>query len=147
MQADISSIKGMMTKMIQAIKKMFSSTPSGSASILTATQPELLEKSIATDDIEPPIKLITASSEVRPDLDELVKVPYEIHGKLYDLTNDEIQEHLDREEKIKKAAEEAKLLAMSKHELIKVVHKEALNIRIDLKVLASEKGGQEFKKI
>ncbi|GJR00805.1 hypothetical protein Tco_0523789 [Tanacetum coccineum] len=235
MQVDISSIKGMTTKMIQTFKKMISSTPSGSASIPTATQPKvhasvggnlekqvvvwqkppsytegelllteevparvvpistvipltrpdpelemmsslsiirltdtLLEvpvhkpitqaiglviditppeqpkspqvalravrgKGIATDDIEPPIKLITASSEVRPEPNEPVKVPYEIHGKLYDLTNDEIQEHLDREEKIKKASEEAKLLAMSKHELIKVVHKEALNIRIDLK--------------
>ncbi|GJY86952.1 hypothetical protein Tco_0500978 [Tanacetum coccineum] len=36
---------------------------------------------------------------------------------------------------------------MSKPELIKVVHEEASNIRIDPKVLASEKGGQEFKKI
>ncbi|GJT48487.1 hypothetical protein Tco_0974644 [Tanacetum coccineum] len=39
----------------------------------------------------------------------------------------------DPNEPIKKAAEEARLLAMSKPELIKVVHKEALNIRIDPK--------------
>nr|GEV06171.1 hypothetical protein [Tanacetum cinerariifolium] len=43
--------------------------------------------------------------------------------------------------------EEAKLLAMSKLKLIKVVHEEASNVGIDLKVLASAKGGQEFKKI
>ncbi|GJR04624.1 hypothetical protein Tco_0790244 [Tanacetum coccineum] len=55
--------------------------------------------------------------------------------------------HLDKEEKIKKATEEAKLLAMDKPELIKVVHEEASKVRIDPKILESAKGGQEFKKI
>ncbi|GJS95878.1 hypothetical protein Tco_0802846 [Tanacetum coccineum] len=41
MQADISLIKRMMTEMLQAFKGMYSSTPSGSASIPTATQPEV----------------------------------------------------------------------------------------------------------
>ncbi|GKA27760.1 hypothetical protein Tco_0713928 [Tanacetum coccineum] len=91
--------------------------------------------------------LVKASIVVRPDPDELIRVPYEIHGKMCQLTNDEIQTHLDKEEKIKKAAEEAKLLAMIKPELIKVVHEEASNVEIDPKVLASAKGGQEFKKI
>ncbi|GJY87767.1 hypothetical protein Tco_0502395 [Tanacetum coccineum] len=76
-------------------------------------------KGISTDDVESPKKIVKALRKVCPGPDEPVRVPYEIHRKLYHLTNDEIQEHLDKEEKIKKAAEEAKLLAMSKPELIK----------------------------
>ncbi|GJY05238.1 hypothetical protein Tco_0371178 [Tanacetum coccineum] len=100
-------------------------------------------KGMATNDVESPINLVKASSKVCPDPNEPVRVPYEIHGKLYHLTNDEIQEHLDKEEKIMKAAKEAKLLA----ELIKVVHEEASKAGIDPKILKSVKGGQEFKKI
>nr|GEU79080.1 hypothetical protein [Tanacetum cinerariifolium] len=48
-------------------------------------------------------KMVKALSKVRPDPDEPVRVLYEIHGKLYHLTYDEIQEHLDKEEKMKKA--------------------------------------------
>ncbi|GKA90330.1 hypothetical protein Tco_0812200 [Tanacetum coccineum] len=104
-------------------------------------------KGIAIDDTESPKELFKASIDVRPGPDEPIRVPYEIHGKIYQLTNDEIQAHLYKEEKIKKAVEEAKLLAMSKPEIIKVVHEEASNVGIDPKVLASAKGGQEFKKI
>ncbi|GJX94704.1 hypothetical protein Tco_0349290 [Tanacetum coccineum] len=46
---------------------------------------------------------------------------------------------------IKKAVKEAKLLEMSKLELIKVVHEEAEKAGIDPKILASAKGGKEFK--
>ncbi|GJY93864.1 hypothetical protein Tco_0509646 [Tanacetum coccineum] len=196
-EAGISSIKGMVTKMLHAFKGMSSSTLSGNASIPTATQPKVHAsvkggwgefgeasfskpeskiigssygpviditlpeqpksppvapkankgKGIATDDIESPKMLVKASNVVRPDPDELIRVPYEIHGRMCQLTNDEIQAHLDKEEKIKKVVEEAKLLTMSKPELIKVVHEEASNVEIDPKVLASAKGGQEFKKI
>ncbi|GJU50444.1 hypothetical protein Tco_1219999, partial [Tanacetum coccineum] len=41
MQANISSIKGMMIKMLQAFNGMSSSTPAGSASILITTQPKV----------------------------------------------------------------------------------------------------------
>ncbi|GJW54401.1 hypothetical protein Tco_0098486 [Tanacetum coccineum] len=76
-------------------------------------------KGIATDETEEPtMKLVHASREVRQDPDEPIRVLYKIHGKIYQLTNNEIQAHLDKEEKIKKAAEEAKLLAMTKSELI-----------------------------
>ncbi|GKC07049.1 hypothetical protein Tco_0998659 [Tanacetum coccineum] len=71
-------------------------------------------KGIFTDDTESLKKLVKASTVVHPDLDEADRVPYEIHRKLYHLTNDEIQDHLDKEEKIKKVTEEAKLLEMSK---------------------------------
>ncbi|GJW45208.1 hypothetical protein Tco_0074007 [Tanacetum coccineum] len=105
-------------------------------------------KGIATDRTEEPTKkLVPASKEVRQDPYEPTRVPYEIHGKIYQLTNDEIQAHLDKEEMIKKAVREARLLAMSKPELIKVVHEEASNVGINPKVLASAKGGQEFKLI
>ncbi|GJR56559.1 retrotransposon protein, putative, ty1-copia subclass [Tanacetum coccineum] len=104
-------------------------------------------KGIASDDVESPKKLVKASSKVRHDLHEPVRIPYEIHGELYHLTNDEIQEHLEKEEKMKKAVEEAKLLAMSKPELIKVVNEETSKAGINHKFLKSEKGGQEFKKI
>ncbi|GJY55314.1 hypothetical protein Tco_0454429 [Tanacetum coccineum] len=104
-------------------------------------------KGIATNDVESPKKLVKDSSKVYPEPNEPVRVPYEIHGKLYHLTNDGIQEHLDKEEKIKKAVKEAKQLAMSKPELITVVHEEASKAAIDPKILKSAKGGQEFKKI
>nr|GFA06238.1 hypothetical protein [Tanacetum cinerariifolium] len=75
---------------------------------------------IATNDDEPPKKLIKASN---------------------------VMQYLNKEEDIKKATEEAKLLEMTKSELIKVVHEEAEKAGIDLKTLKSSKGGQEFKKI
>ncbi|GJS44388.1 hypothetical protein Tco_0569431 [Tanacetum coccineum] len=55
--------------------------------------------------------------------------------------------HLDKEEKIKKVVEEAKLLAMTKSKLIKVIHEEASKAGIDPKVLESAKGGQDFQNI
>ncbi|GJZ15259.1 hypothetical protein Tco_0550936 [Tanacetum coccineum] len=82
-------------------------------------------KRIATDDSEEPTKkLAPASRRVRQDPDEPIRIPYEIHGNIYNLTNDEIQEYLNKEEEIKKKANEAKLLAMT-----------------------NAKGGEQFKKI
>ncbi|GJV60188.1 retrotransposon protein, putative, ty1-copia subclass [Tanacetum coccineum] len=65
-----------------------------------------------------------ASKEVRPDPDAPILVPYEINGKNFQLTDEQIQAHLDKEEKIKKAAEEAKMLEMTKTEVIKAEHPE-----------------------
>nr|GEW00311.1 hypothetical protein [Tanacetum cinerariifolium] len=89
----------------------------------------------------------TASRSVCQDLDEPIRIPYEIHGKIYNLANDEIQEYLNKEKEIKKKAEEAKLLEMSKSKPIKVVQEEAAKAGVDPKILASAKGSQEFKKI
>nr|GEX37474.1 hypothetical protein [Tanacetum cinerariifolium] len=70
----------------------------------------------ATNETEELIKkLVPASREVRQDPNEPVRVPYMINGKMYQLTNDEIQEHLNKEEMIKKKAEEAKLPEMTKY--------------------------------
>ncbi|GKE39860.1 hypothetical protein Tco_1463265, partial [Tanacetum coccineum] len=105
-------------------------------------------KGIATKETdESTKKLVPVSREVRQDPNEPIRVPYEIHGKVYQLTNDEIQAHMDKEEKIKKSTEKAKLLAMNKLELIKVVQEEANKVGVDPKILASIKGGQEFKEI
>nr|GEV92906.1 hypothetical protein [Tanacetum cinerariifolium] len=128
--------------------------------INNANFPELLAKlegfqssfntlSIATkEQLEPSSKkLMPASREVRHNLDEHIRVPYDIHGKIYQLTNDEIQAHLDKEKEIKKKAKEPRLLAMTKFEIIKVVHKDAEKARINLKIVLSAKRGEEFKKI
>ncbi|GKE59610.1 hypothetical protein Tco_1498795, partial [Tanacetum coccineum] len=99
-------------------------------------------KGIATKETkEPTIKHVPALREVHQDPDEPISVPYEIYRKVYQLTNDEIQAHMDKEKQIKKAANEAKLLVMSKPELIKVVQEEATKAGFDPKILASAKGG------
>ncbi|GKA53887.1 hypothetical protein Tco_0747202 [Tanacetum coccineum] len=87
------------------------------------------------------------SLEVRPTPDAPILVPYEINGKNFQLTKEQIQAHMDKEERIKKKAEEAKLLVMTKSELIKVVHEEAEKVRIDPKTIKSAKGGEQSKKI
>nr|GEW16143.1 hypothetical protein [Tanacetum cinerariifolium] len=55
------------------------------------------------------------------DPDAPVLMPFKINGKLYHLTNKEIHAHMELEEQKKKVDQEAKLLALSKSELIKVV--------------------------
>ncbi|GKF28589.1 hypothetical protein Tco_0094931 [Tanacetum coccineum] len=63
-------------------------------------------------------KLVPASTIVRPDPDEEVKVPYMINGKIYYLTNIEMQAYMDKEEKLRKAAEEVRLLAIDVYFLL-----------------------------
>ncbi|GJX93376.1 hypothetical protein Tco_0347962 [Tanacetum coccineum] len=96
---------------------------------------------------EPTKKLVPASRKVCPNPDALIFVPYEINGKLFQLTEEQIQSHLEKEEMIKKAAEEAKLLEMTKSELIKVIHAKRFKDGIDPMFIESSKGGKEFKKI
>ncbi|GJY60714.1 hypothetical protein Tco_0461371 [Tanacetum coccineum] len=83
-------------------------------------------KGIATEsDDDPSKKLVKASSIVRPDPDEPVR---------------------DKEEQIKKAEEEARLLAITKPEVIKVVQEEAEKIGLDPKAIKGAKAGEMFKK-
>ncbi|GJW39954.1 hypothetical protein Tco_0065799 [Tanacetum coccineum] len=104
-------------------------------------------KAIVTDDQpEDQRKLVPASKEVRPDLDAPILVPYEINGLNFQLTNEQIQAPLDKEEKIKKAAEEAKMFEMTKTKVIKVVPEEAEKIGLDPKKIISAKAGEKFKK-
>ncbi|GKA18768.1 hypothetical protein Tco_0698683 [Tanacetum coccineum] len=95
---------------------------------------------------EPRPKLVKASSVVRPDPDAPILVPYMINGKLFYLTEEQIQAHLDKEDQIKKAEEEAKRLANTKSKVIKIVQEEAKKIRIDPKKVISAKAGEKFKK-
>ncbi|GKC98023.1 hypothetical protein Tco_1168298 [Tanacetum coccineum] len=114
--------KGWSLRFYKHLKECFPLPPSGSASILTALQPKVhasvrgenLEKQslkegkgIATEEqLEPSLKkLVLVSREVCQDPDEPIRVLYDIRGKIYQLTNDEIQAHLDKEEDIKKKAE------------------------------------------
>ncbi|GJW32660.1 hypothetical protein Tco_0052692 [Tanacetum coccineum] len=53
---------------------------------------------------------------------------------------------MDKEELIKKAEEEARLLAISKPEVIKVVQEEAKKIGPDPRKITSAKAGEKFKK-
>ncbi|GKF10562.1 hypothetical protein Tco_0048488, partial [Tanacetum coccineum] len=95
-------------------------------------------KGKVTDADESPPKLVKALTKVCPNPDAPMLVPYEIHGKMYQLAEEQIQAQLYKEEKLEKAAREVRL---SKPELIKVVHEEATKLGVDLKVLSSEKGG------
>ncbi|GJW09630.1 hypothetical protein Tco_1575457 [Tanacetum coccineum] len=104
-------------------------------------------KGIATkSDKDPSKRLVPALTIIRPDPDEQVRVEFMINGKKTYLTKQEIQEYLDKDEKMKKAVKEEKLLAMSRPEVIKVVHEEAKKLGTDLKEAISTKAGETFKK-
>ncbi|GJU91791.1 hypothetical protein Tco_1304214 [Tanacetum coccineum] len=103
-------------------------------------------KKIVTYDVESQVKLVPASRVVREDLDVPIRVPYMINGKVHYLTNDEIIKHLEKDELIKKAAEQERLLAITKLEVVKVVRKEAEKIRIDSERITSANQGEKFKK-
>ncbi|GJZ13903.1 hypothetical protein Tco_0549133 [Tanacetum coccineum] len=91
-------------------------------------------------------KLVLASNIIHPDPDELVRVEFMINGKIVYLTEQEIQEYWDKEEKMKKAAKEAKLIHMSRPKVIKVVREESKKLGIDPKEAISTKAGETFKK-
>jgi hypothetical protein len=74
-------------------------------------------KSIATTS-EPEPVLKPASTMVRYDPDEPIRVPFEINGKIHHLTNAEIQAHMERVEILQTVAGEER---MSKPALIKIV--------------------------
>ncbi|GJW39322.1 hypothetical protein Tco_0065167 [Tanacetum coccineum] len=94
--------------------------------ILEIHVPKRERKAIATDD-QPEVetKLVPASKEVRPDPDAPILMPYEINGKNFQLIEEQIQAHMDKEEQIKKAVEEAKMFEMTKTvERLKKIPKE-----------------------
>ncbi|GKE75409.1 hypothetical protein Tco_1537450, partial [Tanacetum coccineum] len=95
-------------------------------SMMTEMYAAFQGKGIATEsDDDPSKKLVKASSIVRPDPDEPVR---------------------DKEEQIKKAEEEAMLLAITNPEVIKVVQEEAEKIGLDPKAIKGAKAGEMFKK-
>ncbi|GKA68862.1 hypothetical protein Tco_0768779 [Tanacetum coccineum] len=169
LKEDTLSIKSMMTEMYQvfkggggnetntatkdppfhtegetdAIKQEKSEEPKHS----TDANIEFIGKGIATEEqVEDQRKLVKASSIVRPDPDALVLVPYTINGKLFNLTIEQIQANLDKEEQIKKIEEVARLLVKNKPEVIKVVQEEAKKLGIHPKEAITGKAGKKFKK-
>ncbi|GJX73964.1 hypothetical protein Tco_0312559 [Tanacetum coccineum] len=109
--------------------------------------PQREGKGISTDEqLESTKKLVLASKVIREDPDEPIRVPYIINGKMHYITNDEINAHLEKEDKINKAAEEAKMFEMTKTEVIKVVQEKAEKIGLDPKTIISAKAGEKFKK-
>nr|GEZ08960.1 hypothetical protein [Tanacetum cinerariifolium] len=82
--------------------------------------------------------------EGKDDPDKPLSIPYMINRKMHYLTNDEINAHLAKEDKIKKAAKEAKMFEKTKTEVIKVIHKDDKKIRHDPRTIVS---AQADKKI
>nr|GEU75360.1 retrovirus-related Pol polyprotein from transposon TNT 1-94 [Tanacetum cinerariifolium] len=151
LRQDTSKIKSMMAEIYQAFKRQPSSAPSGTQeSHYESSQATLgidKGKGITTEsEDDPSKKLMHASTIICPNPDELIRVEFMNNGKIVYFTEQEIQEYWDKEEKMKKAAEETKLLAMSRPEVIKIVHEEAKKLRIDPKEAISTKHGETFKK-
>ncbi|GJR93937.1 hypothetical protein Tco_0266111 [Tanacetum coccineum] len=104
-------------------------------------------KGIATNQqLKVKAKIVKASTVVREDPDEPIMVPYMINGNMYHLTNDEINAHMEKEDKIKKAAEEAKMFEITKTKVIIVVQEEVEKIGIDPKTVVSAQVDEKFKK-
>ncbi|GJW46326.1 hypothetical protein Tco_0077972 [Tanacetum coccineum] len=79
----------------------------------------LRKRDCTESDKDPSKRLVPASTIIRLDPDESVRVEFLINGKIVYHTEHEILEYWDKEEKMKKAAEEVKLLARSRPEVIK----------------------------
>nr|GFC48704.1 hypothetical protein [Tanacetum cinerariifolium] len=109
--------------------------------------PQREGKGIATDDqVEDQRKLVKALSIVRPDLDKPVRFEFMINGKIVYLAEQETKEYWDKEEEIKKANEEARLNAIRKTEVIKVVYEDAKKLGIHPKEAITTKADELFKK-
>ncbi|GJY54702.1 hypothetical protein Tco_0446366 [Tanacetum coccineum] len=151
-KTDTSTMKEMMTEMFNAFKEFSSSTPSGSTCILTVTPLEatatVVEGRILKDKDthDSPCNLVKATKEVFLDLNALLLINYEINRVMYQLTNEEIQAYLEKQEQIEKVAKEARLFELSKHALIKVGEEVASEAGVDPKALCSSKGGKELLK-
>ncbi|GJY07472.1 hypothetical protein Tco_0374526 [Tanacetum coccineum] len=77
------------------------------------------------NEARPASKVVTERNPDKP-----IRDPYDDKmGKMYHLTNEELKEHLEKD-KIKKAAEEAKRLEMTKTKVIKIVQEEAEKIKL-----------------
>ncbi|GJR98278.1 hypothetical protein Tco_0270452 [Tanacetum coccineum] len=161
LRKDTSEIKSMMAEMYAAFQGYPSLAPSGSVTstlALTDVQANVERENASTtttkeppshtegETEEPILKLVKASSIVRPGPDEPVKVEFIINGRKVYLTEQEIQDYWDKVEQIKKAEEEARLNAISKPEVIKVVREEAKKLGNHPKEAITTKAGELFKK-
>ncbi|GJR39863.1 hypothetical protein Tco_1215547 [Tanacetum coccineum] len=152
MQADISSIKGMGEQLsivdttkepevekepdVENVENELECEPQDIEPIpITIIRPPDKGKGIARDTVKSPPNHIKASTKDHLDLDTPVLVPYEIYRKMYLLTEEQIQVHSNKEEKLEKAAREARL---NKPELIKVVH-EMAKLELTQKIFRSQR--------
>ncbi|GJS29606.1 hypothetical protein Tco_0490226 [Tanacetum coccineum] len=87
-------------------------------------------KGITRDTEESLRKLIPTSKEVHPNPDTPVLIPYKINVKMYQLTNEQIQAQLEKEEQMERATQEAKMIELTKPALIKVVEEVANENRL-----------------
>nr|GEY24350.1 hypothetical protein [Tanacetum cinerariifolium] len=174
MQADISSIKGMVTETFQAFKGISSSTP-----LETTKEAEFghVEMEPKVEDVEmehvqapqvtqpipitivklitwpnPEVEMIGSSSRrhlTNTILEILIPRPETQHTTPKPNKGNDIARDTNESPRklVKASSEEAKLLEMNKSELIKVFNKEATKAEVDPKILASAKGGQDFRKI
>ncbi|GKD91059.1 hypothetical protein Tco_1366566 [Tanacetum coccineum] len=104
-----------------------------------------MEKNIDRDIDDSSPKLIKASREVYLDLNSPVLIDYEIN-RMYQLTNKEIQAHMEKQERMENDAQKARVIKLSKPELIKVVVEVASEAGADPKALHNMNGGKEFLK-
>nr|GEW08685.1 retrovirus-related Pol polyprotein from transposon TNT 1-94 [Tanacetum cinerariifolium] len=143
---DTSKIKSMMMEIYQAFKGQSSSASSSSVT-LTLILTNILENveggnATNTATKEPP----SHTKEETEDLKMEISISLILPTKMCYLTDIKMQAYLDKKEKLKKAVKEARLVAISKPEVIKVVQEESKKIRLDPKKIASAKAGEKFKK-
>ncbi|GKB43517.1 hypothetical protein Tco_0888459 [Tanacetum coccineum] len=103
MQADLLSLKSDTSKIKSMMTKIFQAFQ---VINITPPEPQVTQRKG---------KGITTEEQLKPSSKKL-------------LTEEQIQDYLDKEEQIKKAAEEAKMFEMTKTEVIKVVQVEAKKI-------------------
>ncbi|GJT68129.1 hypothetical protein Tco_1019609 [Tanacetum coccineum] len=139
LKPDTTDIKAMMTNMFYAYKGYLAHTATISPIRETHSQTKR-EK----DDM---ITLVPTSKEVCKDPDALLLIPFEINGKLYKLTNEEIHVYMEHEERKERVAQETRLLVLSKPKLIKVVTEVTTEAKVDPKALQSSKGGDNTPNI
>lgn len=103
-------------------------------------------KEIVTTPMPEQAKLVPASSIIRQDPDEPVRAPYMINGKLYHLTNDQINAHTEQEDALKKFTEEQKRLALKKPVITEIIQEKAKKLGINPKKITCDNAGVVFKK-
>nr|GEU56783.1 hypothetical protein [Tanacetum cinerariifolium] len=92
----------------------------------------------------------SSQTEIRSKISSLKSDTSNIKSMMtenYQAFKEQIQAHLDKEDQIKKAEEDAKTFAMTKTKVIKIVQKEVEKIGIDLKKVISAKAGKRYERL
>ncbi|GKD76038.1 hypothetical protein Tco_1334320 [Tanacetum coccineum] len=83
----------------------------------TVPEAEIIESSSRSQFTDPIVEVqIPEQLKVCLDLDTLTLINYEINGVMYQLTNKEIQAHIEKQERMENVAQEARLIELSKPE-------------------------------